>query len=101
MAAALLVEFGALFALWDWSRFRAGKALAIGCLGAIVFVILLCAGAPVLSGRIITGYFGMYIFSALSWAWWRDGVDPAEWNLGEVLIAFLAAGLFSIAATPT
>jgi drug/metabolite transporter superfamily protein YnfA len=101
LAAALPVEFVALVGMRDWSRFGSRKPLVIGFLGVAAFALLLCLAAPVLSGRPVAGFLGMYIFSALSWAWWRDGHSPADWSLGEALTALLASGLFSIAASAT
>lgn len=99
LALAFPVQIGALLALWDWSRFRSKKPFLVGGLGVATFAVLLRLGAPALSERLVAGFFGVYIFAALLWAWWRDGHRPADWTLGEALVAALAAGLIAIAAS--
>lgn len=41
--------------------------------------------------------FGMYLFAALAWAWWVEGLSPIDWKAGEVATAVFAVALFSIA----
>ena len=97
-AAALPLEMGGLFAIWNWSTRRRSLDWLFGGAGSLIGLLLaLVLTTPPLPGRMYLGLAGMYVFSGLMWAWWMDGLHPADWRLGEVGAAVFATAMFAIA----
>lgn len=62
---------------------REGKSawlLVPGMLSLMLFAWLLSLH-PTASGRVYAAYGGVYIFVAILWLWWVDGVRPTTWDL--------------------
>jgi small multidrug resistance family-3 protein len=98
LATFPLVEMLALFSIWNWSRRqRSFGWLVLGSLlaGALVSVVILCPNE--VPPRAYAGCFGMYLFSALAWAWACDGLSPRSWSVAEGAAASVAVALLSIA----
>jgi small multidrug resistance family-3 protein len=98
LATFPLVELLALFSIWNWSRRqRSFGWLVLGWLlaGALISVAVMCSNE--IPARVYAGFFGMYLFSALAWAWVCDGLNPEKWSVSEGAVALVSVALFSIA----
>jgi small multidrug resistance family-3 protein len=96
VAASPLVETLALFSIWNWSRRqRSFGWLVLGWL--LIAALVSFAVTTELPARAYAGYFGMYLFSALAWAWVCEGLNPRDWSITESVVAFAAVVLLSIA----
>lgn len=42
---------------------------------------------PTASGRVYAAYGGVYIFVAIFWLWFVDGVKPSIWDIAGALVA--------------
>lgn len=96
-SAILPLEMGGLFALWNWSRRQRSPLWLLGGLGLLTSLLLALALLPPLPARMYLGYAGMYVFSGLMWAWWIDGLVPADWKPSEFGVAVIAVAFFAIA----
>lgn len=97
-AAALPLEFCALFSVWNWSRRRRSPLWLVGS-GVIIIslVALLMLVDQPFSSRLYLGFAGMYVFSRLAWEWIVNGSAPEDWKFGKATMAFLAVGMFALA----
>lgn len=95
---ALVLEVFGVFAAWNWSRrHRSIWWLVLGVTLALIAISLIVMSAHYLPKQAYAGFFGMYLFAALAWAWWVEGLSPIDWKAGEVATAVFAVALFSIA----
>lgn len=94
----LVFEVCGLFAVWNWSRrHRSIRWLVLGIALVLIVITSIAMSAYDLPTQAYAGFFGMYLFAALAWAWWLEGLNPIDWKAGEVAIAVFAVALFSIA----
>ncbi len=97
---ALVLEVGGIFAVWNWSRrHRSIWWLVFGLTLGLIVISLIVMSAHDLPKQAYAGFFGMYLFAALAWAWWLEGLSPIDWKAGEVATAVFAVSLFSIASS--
>ena len=78
---------------------REGKSawlLIPGMISLMVFVWLLSLH-PTASGRVYAAYGGVYIFVAILWLWWVDGVRPTTWDLLGSGVALLGMAIIMFA----
>ena len=95
---ALVLEVCGIFAVWNWSRrHRSIWWLVVGLALVLIVMSLIVMSAHDLPKQAYAGFFGMYLFAALAWAWWLEGLSPIDWKAGEIATAVLAVALFSIA----
>jgi drug/metabolite transporter superfamily protein YnfA len=95
---ALPIELLALFAIWSWSqRGRPAGWLILGCVMLSCVAGLAMMLPASLAARLCLGLAGMYLFSALAWAWWAAGTRPTDWKSADVGRACLATALFALA----
>ena len=95
---ALLLELCGLFAVWTWSRRNGSVAWLM--LGFVIILLVISSVVmfdPRVPKRAYAGFFGMYLFSALAWAWWSDGLKPVDWTGVEIAVAIVAVALFAVA----
>jgi len=52
---------------------------------------------PTATGRVYAAYGGVYIFVALLWLWFVDGVKPTMWDLVGGLIALVGMAIIIFA----
>lgn len=62
-----------------WLLLPAGLSLAL-------FAWLLTLH-PTASGRVYAAYGGVYIFTAIFWLWWIDGIRPSPWDIAGAAVA--------------
>jgi small multidrug resistance family-3 protein len=85
---ALVLEVCGIFAVWNWSRrLRSIWWLVVGLALVLIVMSLIVMSAHDLPKQAYPGFFGMYLFAALAWAWWFEGLSPIDWKAGEVAIA--------------
>lgn len=95
---ALVLEVCGVFAAWNWSRrHRSIWWLVLGVTLALIAISLIVMSAHHIPKQAYAGFFGMYLFVALAWAWWVEGLNPIDWKEGEIATAVFAVVLFSIA----
>lgn len=78
---------------------REGKSawlLVPGMLSLMLFAWLLSLH-PTASGRVYAAYGGVYIFVAILWLWWVDGVRPTTWDLIGSGVALLGMAIIMFA----
>ncbi len=78
---------------------REGKSawlLIPGMISLMVFAWLLSLH-PTASGRVYAAYGGVYIFVAILWLWWVDGVRPTTWDLLGSGVALLGMAIIMFA----
>lgn len=62
-------------------------------------VISLCLFAwlltlhPAAAGRVYAAYGGVYIFVAIFWLWFVDGIEPTHWDLLGAAIALVGMAI--------
>nr|WP_157471808.1 YnfA family protein [Gilvimarinus agarilyticus] len=56
---------------------------------------------PNAAGRVYAAYGGVYIFVALLWLWWVDGIRPTLWDLVGVVVALLGMAIIMFAPRPS
>lgn len=95
--AALPLERGGRFAIWNWSIRRRSPIWLLAGAVSLISLLTMVPTIPPLLGRMYLGFAGIYVFSGLMWAWWVDGLHPADWGLGEVGAAFLATAKLAMA----
>ncbi|WP_284378302.1 YnfA family protein [Litoribrevibacter albus] len=78
---------------------REGKSawlLVPGMLSLMLFAWLLSLH-PTASGRVYAAYGGVYIFVAVLWLWWVDGIRPTTWDLIGSSVALLGMAIIMFA----
>ena len=51
---------------------------------------------PTAAGRVYAAYGGVYIFVALCWLWWVDGIRPTSWDVVGALVALLGMAIIML-----
>jgi len=72
-----------------WLLFPAALSLAL-------FAWLLSLH-PTAAGRVYAAYGGVYVFVALLWLWWVDGVRPSTWDIVGALVAVVGMAIIMFA----
>lgn len=99
---ALMLEIGGIFAIWNWSRRqRSFWWLLFGLALVLIVIGWIAVSANALPQQAYAGFFGMYLFAALAWAWWAEGLSPLNWKAGEIAVAIFAVALVSITISGT
>ncbi|MFC3151046.1 YnfA family protein [Litoribrevibacter euphylliae] len=78
---------------------REGKSVWLlipGMLSLMLFAWLLSLH-PTASGRVYAAYGGVYIFVAVLWLWWVDGIRPTTWDLIGSSVALLGMAIIMFA----
>lgn len=65
---------------------------AVFSLGLFVWLLTLHSTA---AGRTYAAYGGVYVFIALIWLWWVEGIEPDRWDLLGVGITLLGMGVIA------
>ncbi|HET8807181.1 MAG TPA: YnfA family protein [Methylophaga sp.] len=52
---------------------------------------------PAAAGRVYAAYGGVYIFTALFWLWWVDGIRPSHWDLVGGVVTMLGMAIIMFA----
>lgn len=52
---------------------------------------------PTAAGRVYAAYGGVYIFTALLWLWWVDGIRPNQWDVLGGLVAMIGMAIIMFA----
>jgi len=95
------LELAGLFAVWNWARRRQTIVwLIFGCT-ALIIMSIVAALIDHASGAIWRVLASTYLWAGLAWAWRMEGLSPVTWQLGEWLVATLAAAVLCIAALST
>ncbi|WP_339616024.1 YnfA family protein [uncultured Gilvimarinus sp.] len=55
---------------------------------------------PTAAGRVYAAYGGVYIFVAIMWLWWVDGVKPTLWDILGVSVALVGMAIIMFAPRP-
>ena len=77
---------------------KQGKSVWLLLPGAVslaLFVYLLTLH-PTATGRVYAAYGGVYVFVALCWLWWVDGVRPTSWDVIGALVALLGMAIIML-----
>ncbi|RDL43289.1 YnfA family protein [Marinomonas piezotolerans] len=56
---------------------------------------------PDAAGRVYAAYGGVYIFVAILWLWWIEGIRPSVWDLIGVSVAMLGMAIIMFAPRPS
>ncbi len=56
---------------------------------------------PTASGRVYAAYGGVYIFVAILWLWFVDGVKPSVWDIVGALVALTGMAIIMFAPKNT
>ena len=67
---------------------------------AWIAIVLLLTHNP-FPNRLYAAYPGMFIFSWLSWTWWKKNYNPDDWTFREAAMAVLASVAFAVARSGT
>ena len=70
--------------------------LAPAALSLMLFVWLLSLH-PTAAGRVYAAYGGVYIFVAVFWLWFADGVHPTVWDIIGVTVSMLGMAIIMFA----
>lgn len=54
---------------------------------------------PTAAGRVYAAYGGVYIFTAILWLWWVDGIRPTTWDLVGSAVALLGMAIIMFGPT--
>ena len=52
---------------------------------------------PTAAGRVYAAYGGVYIFVAILWLWFVDGIQPTRWDLLGTLVALAGMAIIMFA----
>ena len=52
---------------------------------------------PTAAGRVYAAYGGVYIFTALFWLWWVDGIRPSHWDVVGGMVAMFGMAIIMFA----
>ena len=97
-----LAEIGGGYLVWRW--LRAGAALWVGALGAVVLVLY--GIIPTLQdeerfGRVYAAYGGVFVVLSLLWGWWLDGTRPDRYDVLGAVVVSVGVGIIFFAPRPT
>ena len=54
---------------------------------------------PTAAGRVYAAYGRVYIFTAILWLWWVDGIRPTTWDLVGSAVALLGMAIIMFGPT--
>jgi len=52
---------------------------------------------PTAAGRVYAAYGGVYIFVAILWLWFVDGIHPTAWDIVGVMVSMLGMAIIMFA----
>jgi small multidrug resistance family-3 protein len=86
-----LSEIGGGYLIWQW--LKNDKPIWWGIIGGIVLVFygVVATWQTADFGRVYAAYGGIFIVTALIWAWKVDGFEPDKWDVIGALVAVIGA----------
>jgi small multidrug resistance family-3 protein len=82
-----LCEIGGGYLIWLW--LKSGKPLLYGMVGGTILILygVVATLQTASFGRVYAAYGGIFIVTALIWAWKIDGFEPDRWDITGACIA--------------
>lgn len=80
---------------WLWLKQGGSAWLLLPAAVSLALFVWLLTLHPSASGRVYAAYGGIYISVALLWLWLVDGIKPSVWDMAEVAVCLLGAGLIA------
>ncbi len=78
---------------------KEGKSIWLlipAALSLVIFVWLLSIH-PTATGRVYAAYGGVYIFVAILWLWFVEGITPTRWDVVGALVALTGMAIIMFA----
>lgn len=95
--ATALAEIIGCYLPYLWLKHDKPVWLLIPAAFSLALFAWLLSLHPAAAGRVYAAYGGVYIFTALFWLWWVDGIRPSYWDLTGGLVAMLGMAIIMFA----
>lgn len=80
-----------------WLREGKSALLLIPAAIALSLFAWLLTLHPTAAGRVYAAYGGIYIFTAILWLWFVDGIRPTPWDIAGSSVALLGMAIIMFA----
>lgn len=92
-----LAEIIGCYLPYLWLKHDKSVWLLIPAAASLAAFAWLLSLHPTAAGRVYAAYGGVYIFVAILWLWWVDGITPTTWDIVGSLIAILGMAIIMFA----
>jgi len=87
--ATAIAELVGCYLPYLWLRENKSIMLLIPAAISLALFAWLLSLHPTASGRVYAAYGGIYIFSAILWLWFVDGIKPSHWDILGASVALI------------
>lgn len=86
-AITAIAEILGCYLPYLWLKHDKSIWLLLPAAASLSLFVWLLSLHPTAAGRVYAAYGGVYVFVAVFWLWWVDGVKPTSWDLLGALVA--------------
>lgn len=76
-----------------WLREGKSAWVLVPALLSLALFAWLLSLHPTAAGRVYAAYGGVYVFVAILWLWFVDGIKPSAWDITGSLVALLGMAI--------
>jgi len=91
--ATAIAEIVGCYLPYLWLRKDGSVFLLVPAALSLALFAWLLSLHPAATGRVYASYGGVYIFVAILWLWFVDGIKPTAWDIVGSMVAMLGMAI--------